>query len=633
MPATVLRGFVLVVLISCSAPSSPRIDLSQVQGIEHAELTDEARDLLGKNGFVALGGSGGNMAALYDSLYPLPKFITVDSIIEIFLIDLEHGFGKIEARQTDRLRRFHALLWDAAVALDVPPRCRTALDRVLGLVAVGRLLLDPEWKLPDLHPARRAVETDLSFVLQGAGRAESALWRRTLDGSVFKPVGPYASTEELRRSYRLARWWGFAGLQEDDAEERLCAGLLARIVGTTPGLADLLKEVDATYDQFLGAGDDVPLLALTTTKPLDSDAFEEQLLSAFAQAPGPILDKEGDRAVRPGEKPKSMRLLSPRRTPETMAMARLQAAVEGRWMPHGLDALAAFGDPRAQAVLVAQEAGLKGALTRLPSYAELLHQTFGNPPADTHFQKRLWDLGLSLSRLPGDDRLPRFMKTDAYRDRGLSAALATWAGAREIYSPHAQDIFERKGLPKYVPPLIEPNLEAWDRLIDLCLATQRAFQQGGASSEIAALPVARKLRSMAVRQLRGEILTEEDEHFGDWTFDGFLRSALANAVVAEGRPMTVHDGRVCVPFAKAVDPFNPARDTVRYAGKSCCLVYVVVDAGGAPQLYQGGVLDYREFDRAPGTVLTRKDFRALMNSKDAPPAPNWTATYRAGAGR
>ena len=583
------------------------------------ELNSEARTLLERNGFVVLGASRGDISAYYSGSTLLPKFITVDLGIELFLVELERSWVYLESVQARRLRAIHAQLWDAAVAREreVPEPCRAAHRRLLGLIAVGRLLLDPGWTLPEGSPVRGVVETEIARVIQAEGATLSELWKRTINWTVFKPLGPYEATDDLRRLYRFSRWWGFPGLQGEDREERLCAGILAWLVGSTEGLSKLLMDMEATYDSFLGPPEGVTLFDLIDAKEpspewprdLGSARGDEWLVRKLTVQPLPTFENEGDRPGSAG-----LRLHPPRQTPEVHAFSQVvHPRVPNRWLPRGLDVLAVRGNRRARALAE-------------PSLSRALEKATTKPAGP--FQKRLWELCDSLGEIPPDPRLPRFMRTEAYQDRGLSAGLATWAGSREIYSVQVRDIFERKGIQEFVPPLIDPHLTAWQRLLDLCRAGRDLLKSLGFDAFVEATAFAEKFKLLAERQRRGEILTESDEAIHEFKLGDYLSNALMGEIRKDW-PVPSVDRRVCVGFATVTDNSGLRPETRRWAGKACSPILVLAEHEGKLQLYLGGVLDYREFDLPAEKALTRSEFRALMNSPQAPPAPPWTSSYRA----
>ena len=209
-----------------------------------------------------------------------------------------------------------------------------------------------------------------------------------------------------------------------------------------------------------------------------------------------------------------------------------------------------------------------------------------------------------------------FTRSPAYRDRGLISALALWTGAREIYNIR---VLSGGGIGGGKEPsgIADPNLDGWQRLIELCHATSRAFVRSQIKFSPTAMNWAIGYRRIAEKQLRGEPLTDgERRSFLHYFF------SLELAIQAKDDSPKV-DRRVAVAFAWSRMP-----NMTRYAGKACCRMYAVVEYQGRLYLCQGGVFDYCEFDRPLSSALSRKEFRQLMDSRQAPLPPNWTKSYR-----
>ena len=622
----------------------------------------EARRLLAANGFAVVGPAHGSMAGCYrqDWKTLVVPLVTVDSVIEVFLKDYEKAWLRVEEVQSERLAGLQAGLWAELLARweKLPAgEARAAGARLLGLAAVGRSLADPGWeppaKLPaGLDPARlgAAWRADLAAVLRGEGVAESALWKRPVDWSVFKPVGPYARNSALERGYRLSMWWGAQGLRSAERQERLMAAVLAwamaepEAAGTAGGLAAQLARIEAVYDQFYGRPDDLPVSMVTGWLKLaaggglavpgdfGTEAFDRFLVSKFAQAPPPRVFSEWqprdalDPARRRGQ---GVRLLPPRVTPETEVFARVvDPAVKGRWLPRWLDALAAFGDDRARELTLALEpAGerrkaLAKRLDELRAPPAVPARTAPAEPAAAPVPECARRLALALASPPRDGRMPLFMRTAAYRDRGLSAALAAWAGLRELDSPRRKISYAVGGAGE-LPGVAEPNLPAWDRLIALWQAAERALAAADVELPRASLELAGSFRAIADKQLRGQALTKAEQGLF-MLYDVKLDNLLNEGGRVDFRDLDrLVDRRVGVAFARSIAP-----DAVRWAGKACCPIYAVVEYGGKLHLCRGGVFDYREFDLPSGRSLSREEFRKLMDSPQAPAPPEWTRSYR-----
>ncbi|MFT7643563.1 MAG: hypothetical protein ACI9G1_005329, partial [Pirellulaceae bacterium] len=71
-----------------------------MKNLDSVDLSDEAKEKLSKNGFVVTGPVGGSMPDLY-SWGDLP-FITIDSVIEVYLSELELAWSELEDKQATR---------------------------------------------------------------------------------------------------------------------------------------------------------------------------------------------------------------------------------------------------------------------------------------------------------------------------------------------------------------------------------------------------------------------------------------------------------------------------------------------------------------------------------------------------
>ncbi len=646
-------------------------DLSHVHGLEHVKLTDEAGRLLAKNGFVAVGPSHGDISRCYHMPQEMPPFITIDSVIEVFLSDFEIAWAELEERQARRFQSVQAELWDALlVRLERLSRqnAQQAANRLLGLLAVGRKLGDPEWELPadlpegiDAGPFRKLCNDELGKALKGEGVDQSELWEREIDWSIFKPVGPYALDEHRKAYYRTSQWWGRQGFRVNEPEERLCAGMLVWLLQDTSepnpfqasddrqfwmvdeptaGPLRTLLDLEETYDCFFGDPVGVTVkhllfeprdLAGEPSFSLPADfgtrRFDDHMLKRFRTIPPPETYREWHEGRTLGIIPPvgRFRLLPPRQTPASRVFGRvIDPHVPDRLLPRGLDLLAAWGDKRAEALTLAAETRGKSR--------EQLQQELGELGKDLEpdyyftFQPKLRQLCTALAGPFPDHRAPLFVRSPAYHDRCLALALATWTGAREVYSVRVDVRYGVGGMMEPLPGLMDPNLDGWQRLLELCHAAQRAFQHADVKLDPTTMEWALVFRRIAEKQLQGRPLTDGERYRFVLYWE-----ALDNAIKIKASgdpgpewPILRLERRVAVAFARSRIP-----DEVRYAGKACCRCYAVVEYGGKLQLCQGGVFDYFEFDMPPGRALSRDDFSKLMDSPESLKPPTWTKSYRA----
>lgn len=105
----------------------------------------------------------------------------------------------------------------------------------------------------------------------------------------------------------------------------------------------------------------------------------------------------------------------------------------------------------------------------------------------------LWVLQ-SIAEPPQDARLPALFRTDAWRDKSLQTALASWAQLRRdtilyakqsVVAAEGGDV-EPEPEPRY--HFVEPNTEAWSRLLELIRLTLKIpFVAGAVREELSRL--------------------------------------------------------------------------------------------------------------------------------------------------
>jgi hypothetical protein len=286
--------------------------------------------------------------------------------------------------------------------------------------------------------------------------------------------------------------------------------------------------------------------------------------------------------------------------------------------------LAALGDERARELTLECEDSPEARGRLAEQLDKLRAENLGHALT---FPRCLDQLYAALANPRQDDRTPLFARTPAYRDRGLASALACWAGTREIYYVR---VLSGGGIGGGDEPsgFADPNLDGWQRIIELCHVASRAFGRAQVEFAPTAMDWALTYRRLAEKQLRGEALSGADRrHFLHYGME--LSNAIRVKTIndnderfPEGWPVV--DRQIAVEFGRSRVP-----DLLRFAGKSCCRIYAIVEHNGRLYLCQGGVFDYCEFDRPAGISISRDDFRQLMDSEDAPSPPAWTKSYRA----
>ena len=519
-------------------------DLDNVPHLEAAGLSDEAKAKLAANGFVVTGPATGSMPNCYSSPEKIRPFITIDSVLEVFLAEFELAWSELEDHQADQFASLQVELWNALgdQLEQMPAASSRAAYRALGLLAVARLISDENWQLPETLPGgvesptlRKAVASDFESIQAAEGIAHSALWNREVDWSIFAPVGPYAATDKRRRFYQLSQWWGRLGLRADDANDRLCSAVLTTaILNATEaersdelqtGPLARLRRINETYDLFFGPAVGIDIASdrhldffqadsIKLPHDLGTKEFDKLLQDHLNSFPVPKTRTEWaipGPGREPGQIPRRILLLGPRSTPGSHVFAHVvDPAVETRLLPSGLDLMAVFGSRRARELtLQGKPRNVRDQLDKqIEELKSQQDERDGRRWPPSRFQDKLRHVCMAIAQPRDDERQPLFSRTDAYRDRGLAAALATWAAAREVYSVRLDMRGGVGGISDPPPPgLVDPNLDAWQRLIEWIVDADDRFERAGIRMDTQSLEMALQYRRIAEKQLRGEQLT------------------------------------------------------------------------------------------------------------------------------
>jgi hypothetical protein len=294
--------------------------------------------------------------------------------------------------------------------------------------------------------------------------------------------------------------------------------------------------------------------------------------------------------------------------------------VDGRTVPKGLDiGYALFGSGRAKRHLAgefAQYPHLKPALARL-------HGVFSTYACEEEPESIYagW-IGAVRTVLgpPRSPHIPAFFASEAWRDKSLATALASWV--------HMRHDFVLYGKQPMAPGcaqsgfLVEPVPEAYSRLAhlaekladrgfrgmadlrELCLALESVSRCELAGREWAEGELDRRSRGMAPERDWEYYLT----YFGEW-----LLSYFSTHVWSE-RPCVVADvftdSNAGLVLHEATGPFN------------------LIRAACDDEVYSGWVLSYFEFTEENFTRLTDEEWeRRVERGEHGRARPEWVKSY------
>jgi hypothetical protein len=296
-----------------------------------------------------------------------------------------------------------------------------------------------------------------------------------------------------------------------------------------------------------------------------------------------------------------------------------------RGFPRGLDVMDLLGSARARAIL--REEGDTDYRDYEAKREKLAAEFEGFTPADWN-RNLYWGWLHALKPLlePVGEGYPTFMRTGAWTDRGLHAALASWAElrhdtilyAKQSYTPGVTSIPVERPIAGYV----EPRPEFYARLAALTRMTRAGLDRLAALDDAARrrldalAAILDRLTAISVKELSSEPLTDDDHayirDFGarlEATVEGIDPVGLKTTVAAD-----VHtDG-------------NTARVLEEAVGYVDWLVAAAPQPGGPPALVAGPVLSYFEFKQPAAERLTDEAWREALRERP-PERPAWTASF------
>lgn len=639
-------------------------DLSNV--VLSVPLSPEQRARIAANGFAVSPGETKEFYELYErARYDnIPVFVTSDSLLHVYHLLFDKALRRAETTAfIPMLTRLDAELLRASVAqyeaLAGTPWAEAA-RRNAAYFAVAVKLLDPTWEIPT--GLRDLAEPDLAAIAAHDRIGPSAIfpnYPRGEDWGQYVPRGHYTKSEELQRYFRAMMWHGRMTFRAIDELETRQAALLT--------LAYQQTSVDGLPADQVWAGIYEPTVFFVgRSDDLTPREYGEALAAAYGPVNDPrdLLDPAKFAAFRaaveelrppqimgmvviPGtreEQVKGLRLMGQRFVPDAFVFQKLlDPDVPGRTQPRSLDFFAAIGSERALRHL--EDLGD----TALPKYLDnmaRLRDAFAAYDEATWTQNLYWSWIHSLRPLlePVGEGYPAFMRSEAWLDKQLTTALASWTELKRDTILYAKQVYVERGYDAMEPPeperpkgYVEPVPELYARVAALSRMTIEGLSARGLladEGERAALEamerLALRLQSMAEKQLRGEALS--DEEYELIRFYGAEIEALTFAADDEafyqGRgvnPMGGQDLQAAVVADIATDLATGS--VVENAVGRIFEIYVVAPIEGRLVLTKGGVFSHYEFAQPLSDRLTDEAWRARLDAGEAPPLATWTESF------
>ncbi len=669
------------------------LDLGQIANADAMRrLSAEAKQLLGQNGFVVTAaGPKEDMAAVYDDIEDsnMPVYVTADSLLHVYHIQFDETLKDIEEREfyDDLLIVSRDLLtdsWDKYRTFTGD--LKEAAARNIGFFRVGHDVLTNRTLATPPPAMRNEIKAEEALIEAHQGFAASPLFHYKEDYSQYVPRGHYTRSEKLKQYFKAMMWYGRmafllkgtdldpnALVSEEDARiQTLQACLIAqRLYGADqePDLAEIWNRIYQVTAFYVGLADDL-------TPPEYAEAIEKVYGTAFAwkelAQPSKLRELKGhlaalrspqiyggtgsiqltpplsrDDLAKNLDKTKGMRLMGQRFIPDSYMFQQLvfpatrmftgqgqpftlvqSAGGPVRGFPRGLDVMSVLGSQRAADILEA--AGDTDYELYDEKLTELKEMFNAFTPAQWN-RNLYWSWLYALQALISEhsEGYPGFMRTEAWQDRQLNAALASWAELRHDTILYAKQSYAMEltamPLPRQEPPsgYVEPVPEFYARLLALTEMTQRGLSDMEVLDEQATLRlqalanILQQLVDISVKELANQPLTEEEyrfiKHFGR-----SLSRVTAGVEDTGSKTTMIADVHTDGNTQQALE------EGVGYI-QHITVAYQLPD--GRIAVGRGPAFSYYEFKQPMADRLTDEAWRELLQKGQAPAPPEWTRSF------
>jgi hypothetical protein len=651
------------------------VNLAQVKGIEEIPLTADQKDLLSKNGFLAIPSEAGTFKEFYQ-VYESSRyesaviFVTTDSIYHTYhllfdkmLRDLEtqHFIGQVNALTSAMIKTCQ----EQVATLKGSPLENAAKSNLAFFVVAGQLL-----QTGDSIPGEVAdvVNKELTLIEAHNTQAVSPIWdqpdlppaeKLIEDYTQYIPRGHYTRTEELKKYFKGMMWYGRLTYRlKNDLETRRSLLLVqalrkAKSEDGTPAITLWENIYDPTVF-IVGKSDDLSFKeygALSDsvfgpTPELQSfadDGLFAKFMEGAKNLPPPKVNSMWVWINEDKEKAtKGFRFMGQRFTLDQYVFGQVIWRNVGtmdkpRALPKGLDLFASMGSDESYNILKdmgeTKYEGYDKQFTKVKKEVATLEK-------DTWTQNLYWAWLYSFFPLiePKDSSFPIFMQNPAWTHKDLNTSLGSWTELKHDTILYAKQVMAEMGGggPDQEPPhgWIEPNPEAYARLKALAQMTVSGLESRNLKTEWSAkvfenlISELTFLQSAAEKELAGEKLTT-DEYWHIVYYGGILEQfAIASVDVdGEGR-VDMSDVKAALVADVASGPSPDGTGVVALTeavGEPIPLYVILPDAPWRVGI--GAVYSYYEFTVPSAERMTDKQWQDKVESGKAPPLPAWTGSF------
>lgn len=642
-------------------------DLTNIENLEQfGSFSDEQKNLIVKNGFVVVPTKEEQLFYIYENneYLKIPSFITTDSVLQVYHIFFDYSLRILEMEKllgyseqlTESMMDKSVYLYNKATNEEI----QEALLKNISFFATAWLCLDKE--LPDYIPQEAVIlaNAELELILSEGGFLKSAIFPYELDYSQYKPRGHYTRNDDLKRYFKTMMWYGQGPFPlykvndnmeiEKNIEQTLQALLVTYGVFLERNGSNDIELWENIYDPtnfYVGTSDD---LTIYHYKDLLVDVYGEnpdintlnqrdkldKLYLEAEKLPEPQIQAKYTSVTTPVGK--QLRFMGQRYIPDAYITQELVEPIV-RPVPSGLDVMGVIGSDRAYDIQInINHVDEKWA--EYPVIFNKLKDKFDNVSQDkwqsNMYYGWMWTLKGLLDKY--EDGYPSFMTNQAWEDKSLSTALASWAELKHdtiLYGKQSGAECGGGFEPPKIRGYVEPNIEVYEKLLWLTQysrknLTEREIITGSIESKLQDFEdLLQFLINCSVKELRGEELSE-DEYYQLLTYGGLLEY-LTSSFAGDGIRWFEITSETDKNMAVIADIHTIAPNEYSDGGYfevgvgPAYEIFVVVPINGKLYLTRGSVFSYYEFESQKR--LTDEEWQSIIKENKQPPQLDWMENF------
>ncbi|WP_048110358.1 DUF3160 domain-containing protein [Methanosarcina barkeri] len=649
-------------------------------------LTNEEKDLLYKNGVIVIENETAENSltvgqTLVNETYKdlkvadIPIFITSDSLLHLYHIQFDETLKRVEEKEFyDDLWKLDKALLEASIedyngASEVE---KEAARRNVAYFTVALSLLEPkpeqiaensgiaeentpfysgdakDYSIEVPSFVKDDVEAELSLIEAHEGSAISPIFKYSEDYSQYTPRGHYTNSEKLKNYFKTMMWHGRMSMllrsdviaAENSENEAKIQTIQALLISDH---FDRDKDLQARWNRiysvtafYVGFSDD--LGPYEYTKVLDTVfgndrygvSFDNKSLTALKtelekyESPkiysgtGGVVQAGSETENKTLEATKGFRFMGQRYTPDSYILQKLK--------PPALNIMDLLGSERAREHLKNQGISENEEYKKAHIYLENEFGAFNEEDWNKNlYWAQLYALKPLLISSP--EGYPTFMQTEAWEDKQLNTALASWTELRHDTILYAkQEYFTG---PPQVPPeekpvqgYVEPVPEFYARMLALTKMahtglTEMEVLDMQSDEDFTTLEnTLEKLLEISIKELENKELTDKEYKFIR-NFGQNIAPMLENVDIKSQNSILVAD--VCT---------SPAGVLEEGTGKLNLIIVAYKQPDGRIVLGAGPVMSYYEFWQPPGQRLTDEEWREDVFENNCPERPDWVKSFK-----